>query len=271
VSVVQSTRGRSVAYPGAAGGYFTNVFAGGNNIKGGWTTVCAATPFTADSYTLTLASGGSGFILTDLGIGPAGQERVVLANAIFKTSNDGAGSARLLDVPYPIPAGTRVSARQQNEVANRDINVGLILRSNRSLGSPRAAMARVTTYGAVAAGASRGTQVDPGTVANTKGTWVEFSASLPVPVRNLLLTVVAVNTPYATYWFDIGTGPAGAEVVRANDLPFVGANGCNAVRGVPHWVDVSIPAGARLVVRGASEFNGADANRLISAVLHCAG
>lgn len=258
---------------GTSTGYL-DVSTTGTNVKGAWQELTASSGLPVTVDVLTICFGGastSGTFLVDIGITPVGggTPTVIIANLLFKTSNDFAANGRELSFRYRLPTGTRVWVRQANDVgAARGVRVALLTRAGHGPGRA-AALNRITTYGAVTA-SSRGTNVDPGAVAGAKGGWVELAASLTYPVKAIALSIVqAAGVVFSTYRYDLGTGAAGSERVIVPDFPQHAADlGQGLPPGAP-WFDVTLPAGARLLIRSACDSTAA--NRVACVTAHCQG
>ena len=90
-----------------------------------------------------------------------------------------------------------------------------------------ASLATPVTYGTITT-PHGGTQIDPGTTINTKGSYVELSASTSARIDALALCVDERRrgrrlTAFTDWHLDVATGAAGAETVVVPDLPFSGA------------------------------------------------
>ena len=197
--------------------------------------------------------------LIDIAVGGAGSEQVIIAN-LLETLQVGRDVNRTL-WPISIPAGTRISARvQDDEATAHPHHIGLYLFEAGFL--PSQPLSRVTTYGAQT-GDSSGTQIDPGAVINTKGSWIEIDASIANDIRMLTILVGTAggNTSLSTarFYLDVGVGAGGSEQIVLPDALFLTTtttdeyhpNPC--VPGVP----VNIPAGSRLAVRSQCTINNA--------------
>ncbi len=88
----------------------TAVLSGGNNVKGSYVQLVAAAELTTRWVLITLGNGNGGAsFATDIAIGGAGSEQVVIPNIFTNHDNPTALASWLL--PWTIPKGTRVSAR----------------------------------------------------------------------------------------------------------------------------------------------------------------
>ena len=234
----------------AASSRGTVVSHGASHTKGAYTQLIASTGQDADAVLVTARHTIQWNTLTDLAIGAAASEQVVAAN-LMRTTWDGTIAVCQYLLPIAIPAGTRLAARGQTDNASA-IDVWLhatLLTGGFRRDSP---LSQVLTLGANTA-ATRGTPVTSG-AANTKGSWVQFSASLPDTLRGLLVAfgTNAANKTAAEDWlFDFGVGAAASEVVVAPDIATtIDAN--ELCFPQVQWVPLEFAAGQRLAVRGQS-------------------
>ena len=190
------------------------------NIKGGWLEIMAATPFACSGLHVSLASHlAHGRYLTDLAIGAAGSEIVIIEN-VYSWQRDWVQGQGYY-FPISIPAGVRLSARAQGTPANgasRPVIVG-----ERAGSNTIPMVAQTATIGAVTAD-SAGTSIDPGATGDTKGAWVELSSSCPFDAKGFCFAIgdQGITRQAAVYYWrlDIGVGAAGSEHVVFGDWSF---------------------------------------------------
>lgn len=212
--------------------------------------VLTATDSPIDYLTVDLQPGGvvNAQALVDIAVGPGGQEHILVSN-IGVNSGTGFAAAHI-PLPMTVPAGTRISARYQRSNASLTMRVG-VRGFSQGAGIGRS---HCVTYGATTA-TSRGTSIDPGGSANTKGSWVQLSAATTHPIRWMLLHLGnqanSARTD-ATYVVDIGVGAAASESVIVANLMFMIDDAYD--EPVPAYIGpfpVSIPTGSRLAARAA--------------------
>lgn len=241
------------------GVYGTTVSYGSVNVKGAWTQLSASTPHAATAIVVNVAEQGGGYEdhLMDIATGAAASEVVLIPNLAI--AGRGAYGGSWL-IPVTIPSGTRLSVRGQRSTGNNPLRCSIIL-INGVLPTSTA----VESLGADLTG-SQGTAVDPGGVADTKGSWVQLIASTANDIHWL---VVMCNTDAdnatSQHWsVDIGTGGAGAEVVVAPDIfTALGASQGLIEPRVTLIPVVTIPSGTRVAARAQSS-NIASPSRLIN-------
>ena len=224
------------------------------NAKGSWVeVVSAANNAHGASWVMVDLSdpGAASRFLVDVALGASGSEVVAIADLLMSGVRAGHGHATYL-FPVAIPPGVRVAVRAASSASASSLKVAVRLFSGAF--ASLQPLGGVTTFGADAADTS-GVTVDPGAAANTKGSWVQLSATVPYPIRWLALGFANLDTSWSTtrWLLDIGVGAAGSEVVVVPDLPLSGdvindhyASLCYS--GFP----VSVAAGARLAARCAS-------------------
>jgi hypothetical protein len=105
---------------------------------------------------------------------------------------------------------------------------------------------------------SAGTVVNPGSSANTKGSYITLIAATAADACWALVSINNIsNHPFVA---DIAVGGAGAEVVIANNLK---GQSAAVARTIGHfYFPVSIPAGTRVSARTQSSGGSADNNEL---------
>jgi hypothetical protein len=222
------------------------------NTKGAYVQLTASTPY--DSSLLYInpgfSNGSSRFLLVDIATGGAGSETVVVSNICLRSDTDwiiGGWAAISVD----IPAGTRVSMRCQSGTGSATIGITVML-CDRALGS----LSAPVTYGA-STGSSVGTAVDPGGTANTKGAYVQVTASSSARIDRLLVTCTLFTAISGTlgWTIDIATGGAGSETIVVPDLLVGGGNSADQVTPPLLSFLVSIAASTRIAARCACSVN----------------
>lgn len=207
--------------------------------------------------------------LMNIGIGPATEEVLIEGIHFAEDNTDTNHGFYTYEFPVSIAKGSRITAQCQSNSTDADsVNIlaEFIVGSFES--SP--GYGGIVSYG-VNSSTSNGTTVDPGTSANTLGAWAElvdpceelkgFTLSMGFNAR----TSISTNSTI----FEIGigaTGTSGDEVVIAagmsmNKGTFESASADTCFR------NVSIPDGARLVVRSQCSDGNAGLN-LSSIVFH---
>jgi hypothetical protein len=241
--------------------------------KGAWTQLIASTA--KDAYGLliyfentNISSDTGGYrILVDIGIGAASAETVLIANLLFGDCTYAYHEKYICFIR--IPAGTRISVRGRgNAGVNKTGYIQVMLFENPISSNefptgrvfPFAVGSRIETLGANEAGV-RGTAVQAGASANTKGSYVAFSTS--TSRRTLWLIFAVVNASGGKWMFDIAVGAQDSEVVV---IPNIWAYISGVGQGVEVQVyqfPVNIPAGSRLSVRAQCDTASAYAYPII--------
>jgi hypothetical protein len=227
--------------------------------KGGYTTLIPSLDF--DVYEMwvwfqgvSIASNQTG-VLVDLALGAAASEVdfVTSLNAGFANN---AGNGQSYRFPIFLPAGSRLSGacRAANSGDTVDMFVLAYGRPSRPVWAGR----RITTYGAITA-SSRGTNFTMGT-SNAEGSWTELVAA--TTEEHQFFAVGFGGAGDASHIgaggvADIGIGAGGSEVAIAENFQ-VSINNAEVLRyDVPAMIPRRVPAGTRMVVRGA--YNNASA------------
>lgn len=237
--------------------------------KGSWTQLVASSGVAARGILVLISGGAASSVedyLVDIGTGGAGSETVVVANL------PEAGPTNRLLKPYfcpvAIPAGTRISARCQCGAAS----AGAIFVMAYVLPAPSVGLddcTTLTTYGADPS-TTRGLSIDPGGSANTKGSWVELSASTSDPIDWILPCIENLGDTVQSIceWLvDLGTGGAGSETVVVANLQFQSNSITNLkIPAYPPIPVDRIAAGTRLAVRAQCNITTAG-DRLLGFIL----
>lgn len=238
---IASSNGVLITKPGVA------------NTKGAWIQLIAATPAPAGelwlSFNLASTTGGAD-LLFDIGIGPAGQEQVLVPNLMVSQGSLTLGV--LIRLPAEIPPGTRIAARVQSSNSINSCNLAAYL-GVPAWGFPPGSQA-FDDLG-TSLGNSRGTNIDCGAVANTKSAYVQLAAATPRAYRGLLVLIGnggRVAPAAASFTVDIARGPAGQEQIILPDLLVRGNASFYFTNNNFGPVHLHIPAGERLAARAQS-------------------
>jgi len=238
-----------------------------NNTKGAWVQAIAATPFAGSGLMLTPGRSGVGDLLTDIAVGAPGAEQIIINNLLFSTPlTTMFRQLYSFILPLRIPAGSRLAMRSQASTAASTASLAIQLLVGGFL-FPMP-LSYVDTYGANTAD-SGGQMVDPGSTVNTKGAWVELSASCNRMRMMLIATGSRLNTTMgsAVWLMDIGVGAAGSEVVVIPNLMLASITGSGIYPKYIGPLPMHIPVGTRVAVRAQCDINDAS-DRLFDAVIY---
>lgn len=239
------------------------------NTKGTWVELAASTTHDASAMLVWLTNSlDLRDHLVDIGIGAASSETVLINNLFKGEATDLRGPN-----PYffrvPVPKGARLSARNQCSTGSNLVTVHLqVFYGNYSPGR-----GVVQTFGAETAN-SGGTAIDPGGTVDTKGSWVELSASTDHDISELVFGIGSRRNngqQRSNALFDVGVGAAASEQVILPDIQ-LGVNDLadgyrpNTLGPFP----ASIPGGSRVAVRAQSNTTNAT-DRLFDIVLYGVG
>lgn len=204
--------------------------------------------------------------LFDLGVGGSGSEKVLLSNfAGMSGSNTGYTGAWF---PIMIPPNRDLRARVQASTGSSTARIHTVLNAMSWMTTP--ALGRCVTVGANT-GSSRGTNVDPGGTADTKGSWTSFG-TITTPVKAVVFSFLTGGGSRTDNWklVDFGADADGGTTYQtvipnmflADDLSY------NTVQpSLLGPFPVDIPSGARLACRAQSSITTAG-DRTIDAILH---
>jgi len=232
---------------------------GGANTKSAWTQLTASSSAACQTISFSMFGGGaSSDCLIDIGTGGSGSESVLVSNIPVHIDNTALNFGQHIWLPVAIAASTRIVARYQATSASCSVLPVFYLMDNAS--SIVLASTTSTTYGANTTD-SGGTGVDPGTTANTKGSYAELSASTSDDI-DWAMVVVGVrnaNSGSSQWLIDIATGASSSESVVLSNLF---ANKHSAANEIYQQslgpFPVSIASGTRLSARAQSSVTGSE-------------
>ena len=198
----------------------TGVVSGIANTKGAYSQLVASTASDTSWMTVCIYSGGTSAFTTaiDIAVGAAGSEKVIAANLIDPTIS--VGASIVYSFPMQIPAGTRIAARSQGDTATQTTDVHIVLHDGSF--TQMEGIAGVDSIGFLTA-SSKGTTIDPGGTANTKGAYSQLSASTAVDYMGLMIAIDPLGASPATagtVLLDIAIGAAASEKIIIPDLFF---------------------------------------------------
>ena len=219
------------------------------NVKSSWVEMIASTDYEYNGFVFTFCrnyiSTALPFLI-DVAIGASGSEEIILENLIL---NSGSGSGNSFFVPLKLSAGTRIAVRCQIASGTKYALFCSILGvSGGFLSLP--ATSKIITLGADTSD-SGGTGIDPGGVADTKGSYTEIESSTPYPIRSIAIAFGGKGTSRDTvgWLFDIAVGSEGNEEIIVSDILVLSSlNEVISPTYLP-FIQISIPAGSRISVR----------------------
>lgn len=242
------------------------------NTKGNFSQRIAATSIDFDGLLLGLRATGNAAghsTLTDLAIGAAGAEQVIISNMLADNNDTTVNRQYHFYAPIFIPKGSRISTRIQSTVG---AEVGNLFITGCSYGftKPHDALTKCETNGANTAD-SGGVTVDPGAVTGEKGAYSQIAASINMDFHYIVVLLSWRGNIAGTGQrgrLDIAVGAAGQEVIICKDLIYYTATGTGFDTLWPcvfeFWC--SIPKGSRISVRAESTINDAT-DRLIDVAI----
>lgn len=222
---------------------------------GSWAELSASCPFTTNAIIMMAATPSSQIyaFAYDLGIGGAGSE-VAIVTGICHANHINIPS--VIPLPIQIPEGARIAVRAKASTGSASFAVRALLVRGGLWQAP--AGGRVRCYPSGGAG---GTQIDPGAVANTYGSYTELTASTTKASAGILVSIlnytnIAATASTLASYMDIAIGGAGSEVVILSGIPYAMA-AAGAFVGPAVWLPADIPAGTRLSARCRSNVTDA--------------
>ena len=240
-----------------------------------WTEIIASTSAAWGGFYATIYINTTSFINPMIGVvatGAAGSETVIASFPVGESSRQN-GTTEFF--PIPVAAGARVSLGIA--VDSGTLILGMIH------GVPASDFDSASSITVVESGpynlddytaANFLTALDPGTSANTKGSWIELSFTGGTNNGNNVMNgdstgqvwdylCLSVNqVPIAAggtqkWLIDFGYGSAGSETVHVADIPISMTNAETIVGGRRFWFPWGRAAGDRLAVRAQCTGTGA--------------
>lgn len=219
------------------------------NTKGAWTAL--GTPsFGYDFVNLNLAQTVASDKLVDLGVNDGSGNWHVIAENLRIPGRKYADFGRSFALPLRFRAGLEIGIRLQASTASHQVIATLTGSSAGMKGAP--AYSRMVALFTQAT--SRGPTVDPGATPNTKGAWVQLTASTPVSVDAVFLVVGqnadTARTAASTALIDIGVGSAANEFAMIPNLLYrYTTTGDSPFPDFVGPIPCAIPVGSRVVAR----------------------
>lgn len=220
---------------------------GSTNTKGSYTALTSSTTYDSAFAVVTVAAdpGTGNNTLTDIAIGGAGNEQVIINN-IGLVANAFVCSAAVLCLPISIPASTRIAARCQSSVASSTVYATVTLFSSDYFGLD--GYAGVDALGVTTASTSL-TSITAGNAAYSAYTAISSSTSRDYCGLFALFTMGSGGG----YVAEIAVGGAGSEKVIIN-VPYFEVG--NNTYFHPCFFQTPIASGSRVAMALASNTGG---------------
>lgn len=241
--------------------------AGSANTKGSYTELTSSSGFECNSVRIKIqfCATTNAYFLFDLATGAAAAETVVVPNMTAENNGGSTEATGLYDLPLKIASGTRIAARCQSQTGSATMDIRLTLVAAGDTPGPTT----YTAYG-VSTANSQPTLVDPGGVADTKGSYSEIAAStsavtqILVPMFNILGNGALTS---AVQLVDIATGAAASEVVLIPDISLSYSSGSDSLDQRSYTFLTYIAASTRIAARASSQITDATDRRVFLGLL----
>jgi hypothetical protein len=247
----------------------TTLTSGGANTKGSYVELEDSTAADCDGVIVVIGrtSDASDFMV-DIATGAESSETDLIANLPIQ-SRSSVFTTSAYYIPVPISSGTRVSARCQSSTAGSDTcSVICYLVSFDTVHVDNDTTA-IVTIGANTADTG-GVEIDPGAMANTKGSYVEVKDSTAANTKFIIPMVAGKGNAARTggsWLLDIATGAAMSESVIIANLYFDAHTATDAILPqVYPPIPIEVASGTRLSVRAQSDITDAT-DRLLDVIL----
>jgi hypothetical protein len=171
--------------------------------------------------------------------------------------------------PMRFPEDVDIKARMQADrsaVSGPDLYVGCTTVSGGFGSFP--GFQSSATYGVLTA-SSKGTQIDPGGTANTKGGWVQLTSSTVHRHRWMVLVLAMFNANAANaHWrVDVGVGASGSETVILGDALVRSTSTADHLTPNCFSIPRVIPKSKRLAVQAQCDITDATDRLLFASVI----
>lgn len=226
----------------------TALTGGANNTKGSYTQLTASTTLDICALAVCLqeTNNTTRHCAVDIAVGASGSENVIISNLFVEGGTNGANGQDYL-FPINIPAGTRISARAQNGSATADGPTANVVGFDGSFG--QTGSAGIDAIGYLSA-TTYGTLLTASATANTKGSYVQLSASTPVDYAGFWIrpSLPSGGAGATAGLVDLAIGASGSELVILPNFQVC----CVQPPATPHFLGpfwIPIPAGTRIAAR----------------------
>jgi hypothetical protein len=257
-------------------GYFQGVFGGGQtgdsagvdlttskgksaansgiaHTKSAYQELVAATDRNAAGFLVCLEGSGAGDYYVDIAVGAGGSEQIIAANLHTCINAQNLRSTEYF-IPIPIPGGTRLAARFQNNTTAGTCLTAITLWHG-GLSTPVCAV--IDNLNPDTAN-TQGTLIAQGGANHTKGAYTQIIASTARRYKGLIIHNGRRGTVASqTFMNDVAIGAAASEqIIIPNIWWNQNTTTDNIERSVqgPFWVD--IPAATRIAIRGQQDVIG---------------
>lgn len=237
--------------------------------KGSYTELIAATSFPYSGFFLHIDAGqtGAAFCAIDIAIGAAASEIDILKNFLCGWGASTHEASHVIFIPLKIAAGVRVACRMQSTVGSRTLRVcftGVGMGARIMPGFDMCDTIGVDTA------TTRGINIEPGAVANTKGAYSQITASTVEKAKALILaTCTASSQSNTRRALDLAFGAGGSEIIMIPNIRFCGLqNGDCYTPGFQGPYPMNINPGTRIAARMSSSTTSA-VERVADAAIYC--
>ena len=239
--------------------------------KGGYVEFIAATAFNASGLLVSFLKNVTtvGNHLMDIAVGAAASEQIIVADLLFQRQTSNAHSSIL--IPVAIPAGVRISAREQCSSAS-ETSSEFTMHIIAADADENFGMQRCVTYGADTSDTG-GLNIDPGAVGNTKGSYVEVTSATTAAIKWLIVAIGNKKNAGVTdcrWLMDIAIGAAASEQIIIPDLSLGTDSAADLFYPLFLGLPVDIPLGSRIAVRAQCSITDAT-DRLFDIILYGVG
>lgn len=231
----------------------TSITAGSAGVKGSYVELVSSTARESDLLTVTASAvTGAATRSTKVHIATGAAASETDLFEFIVPHGTLAGTNVSFTIPFNIAASTRVSAAATSSLASSVVDVQVALSDDDSWGTSSQASL-------IGESSQKGTAIDPGGTANTKGSWTELTSSAPHDI-DYMLVLIAWNansaiSPALNFLVDIGTGAAASETVLVENIPKY--HDVFEMRKTVYPIYAPISSGTRIAAR--AQCSGTDA------------
>lgn len=226
---------------------------GANDAKASWTQLNASLTRDYTGFILQLGQMGQANVtyLVDVAIGGAGTEKVIVENIYLSAGGTSYMGEDFL-IPVALPKGGRLAIRGQTSNGS-NVTSSAQIHGITAAWPDMPGFSKMEALGADTAN-SKGTTIDPGGTANTKGAWTQISASTTDDIAGLLLNFGPDGVHAAgRLLIDVAIGASSSEQVILEDYVVTESGSVSRTFMNSASFPAEIPAGTRVSMRAQSD------------------
>lgn len=244
---------------------FNLVTIGANNTKGGFFPVARGVDYDSDGILINLSSDLSRDVLLDFST-VSGTSQIIISNLYWSPA---VNAAITLYLPIKVAANTPFFVRGQQSTATATLTVGVGIVYLHKGWNDVELFDRMTNYSEIP-GVEVERSIDPGGTPNTWGPWVTITSGTVYQIESFLIMIGDDDNVTMTdgfYLFEVGVGPVSQEVPIFRGAMIASSQDDMYHPTVIGPVNLSIPQGTRIAMRGQCSITDAT-DRIFTAAFY---